>query len=69
MGLVTITAYGAVALGVVALTVLPRARPDLLERPSVLADRMMREPAARVVLVVFWWWVGWHFLAGVTLAR
>ncbi|AXH97553.1 DUF6186 family protein [Ornithinimicrobium avium] len=68
MRLVTVAAYSAVALLVAALLVLPRVRPDLLERPSVLADRMMGEPAARVVLVVFWWWLGWHFLAGATLA-
>jgi hypothetical protein len=28
---------------------------------------VLRDRAARVMLIVFWWWLGWHFLAGVTL--
>lgn len=68
MGAVTVTAYGVLALVVLALVVLPRVRADLVERPASLADRLMSQPAARVVVVVFWWWLGWHFLAGVTLA-
>lgn len=30
-------------------------------------DRLMSDRGIRVAVIVIWWWLGWHFLAGVTL--
>ncbi|HEU0257670.1 MAG TPA: DUF6186 family protein [Microbacteriaceae bacterium] len=32
-----------------------------------LFDRAMADRRIRVALIVIWWWLGWHFLAGQTL--
>lgn len=29
-------------------------------------DRMMADRTVRVAMLVIWWWLGWHFLAGET---
>jgi uncharacterized membrane protein (DUF106 family) len=42
-----------------------RARsPDArLPRAGDCFGHLMRPPLGRVVFVVSWWWIGWHFLA------
>ncbi|OJX62927.1 MAG: hypothetical protein BGO95_10925 [Micrococcales bacterium 73-13] len=32
-----------------------------------LLDGILAERAPRVTLVLFWWWLGWHFLVGQTV--
>lgn len=32
-----------------------------------LFDRLLDDRAVRIAVVVVWWWLGWHFLAGTTL--
>jgi len=32
-----------------------------------LLDAVLAERAPRFVLVLFWWWLGWHFLVGQTV--
>lgn len=32
-----------------------------------LFDRLMSDPPVRLAIIVLWWWLGWHFLAGQTL--
>ena len=32
-----------------------------------LLDEVLAERAPRFVLVLFWWWLGWHFLVGQTV--
>ncbi|WP_029146119.1 DUF6186 family protein [Microbacterium luticocti] len=34
---------------------------------TAMFDRMLSDPAIRVAVIVCWWWLGWHFLAGQTL--
>lgn len=34
---------------------------------TAMFDRLMSERGIRVAVIVIWWWLGWHFLAGVTL--
>ncbi|TQK18807.1 hypothetical protein FBY40_1296 [Microbacterium sp. SLBN-154] len=61
---VTIAGYLLVACGAVAMTALPRVRPDgFAPATSVLDDTLASMPA-RITLITFWWWLGWHFLIG-----
>ncbi|WP_345183865.1 DUF6186 family protein [Microbacterium panaciterrae] len=32
-----------------------------------LFDRLLDDRAVRIAVIVIWWWLGWHFLAGATL--
>ena len=32
-----------------------------------LFDRLLEDRSVRVAVIVVWWWLGWHFLAGETL--
>lgn len=30
-------------------------------------DRALEDRTVRLAVIVIWWWIGWHFLAGQTL--
>jgi len=32
-----------------------------------MLDAVLAERAPRIVIVLFWWWLGWHFLVGQTV--
>jgi hypothetical protein len=32
-----------------------------------LFDRLLDDRPVRLAVIVVWWWLGWHFLAGQTL--
>lgn len=34
---------------------------------TALFDRLLADRAVRLAVIVIWWWLGWHFLAGQTL--
>lgn len=38
-----------------------------LAKVTEMLDSVLAERAPRIVLVVFWWWLGWHFLVGQTV--
>ena len=54
----------AVLLGLVTWRI-GRTDPDA--RVSDLFDRLLDDRAVRIAVIVIWWWLGWHFLAGATL--
>ena len=48
-----------------ASRVLHARRPDAAV--TAMFDRMLSDRRIRLVVIVLWWWLGWHFLAGQTL--
>ncbi|GAA3752750.1 hypothetical protein GCM10022240_02230 [Microbacterium kribbense] len=34
---------------------------------TAMFDRLMSTGPVRIAVIVIWWWLGWHFLAGQTL--
>lgn len=42
-------------------------RMDAEASVTALFDRVMTSRAARIAIIVMWWWLGWHFLAGQTV--
>lgn len=34
---------------------------------TAMFDRLLDDRAVRIAIIVIWWWLGWHFLAGTTL--
>ena len=50
-------------LGSLALLVLlSHRRPTAVARVSEMADAATRRRLGRVIVLVVWWWMGWHFL-------
>lgn len=60
---ITIAVYLVLLAAALVLTAIPHRRPEVLAPVSSLVDTIMDDPAARLTLLVFWWWLGWHFLA------
>ncbi|SEH87413.1 MULTISPECIES: DUF6186 family protein [unclassified Leifsonia] len=60
-----ITVAGFVLCGILlaALVVQARISPLRVARLSSLLDLVMADRAARLTVMLFWWWLGWHFLA------
>lgn len=54
----------AVALAVTSI-VLQRRDPDV--NVTGMFDRIMGNRVNRIAVLLMWWWIGWHFLAGQTL--
>ncbi len=63
----TIAIYVLCLAAAVVLTIgghQPRWR---IARVTEMLDSILAERAPRVAIVVFWWWLGWHFLVGQTV--
>lgn len=58
---VTIVGFVLLGLVVVGLVIVGRRRPDLFSRLGSLFDRVMVTRSIRVTIVLFWFWLGWHF--------
>ncbi|MFE4469431.1 DUF6186 family protein [Leifsonia sp. NPDC056824] len=59
---VTIAGFVLCGLLIVALVIQSQRRPERIAPLSSLLDRVMADRAARVTILLFWWWIGWHFL-------
>ncbi len=57
----TIAGYALCGLAAVALVVVSRLRPKRFAPLGRVLDRVFASRAARVVIMVFWFWLGWHF--------
>jgi hypothetical protein len=58
----SIGGYLLAALGALSLLLVGRIETSRVASFARLLDVVMRNRSARVGLVLFWWWVGWHFL-------
>lgn len=50
--------FGLIGL---ALWVWARRSPETIARFGTLLDRVLITRSVRITLVVFWFWLGWHF--------
>jgi hypothetical protein len=64
-----ITIVGFVAVGVFGLVLAwyGRRSPDHVAPFGTLLDRVMASRAIRITILVFWWWLGWHFFVAAPL--
>ena len=60
--IVTIAGFIACGLAFLVLVLTSRREDSRLASFGELLDGVMQGRAARVTIVVFWWWIGWHFL-------
>lgn len=64
MHAITVAGYLVLVAAIVALTAWPYVRPGTVAPFGALLQEAMEERAMRVTVMVFWWWLGWHFLLG-----
>ncbi|XPP25685.1 MAG: DUF6186 family protein [Leucobacter sp.] len=62
LSIVTFSLCGAAL--VIATMFLRRGDPEATV--TGMFDRMMADRVVRVAVLLIWWWLGWHFLAGQT---
>lgn len=60
--LIVLSLYAALALTMGALILLGHRPGTRLLPPSALFRTILVHRSVRVVILLFWWWLGWHFL-------
>lgn len=64
---ITVGGYLVVVLLGLLLASFSRRNPGLIAPLHRLLSVVFASRSARLLLVGFWWWLGWHFLVGPTL--
>ncbi|MCC6376877.1 MAG: hypothetical protein IT191_07650 [Microbacteriaceae bacterium] len=65
--ILTISAYLLCLAIAVGIEVAGNRNPERLAPLGHLLDEVMESRSARIGILMFWWWVGWHFLVGQTV--
>ncbi len=60
--LLVVTGYVLVPVMGLALVVAGRLKPETIAPLGTLVRRVFTHRAARITLLLFVWWLGWHFL-------
>lgn len=60
--LVTIAGFVACGIAMLVLVITSRRESSRLATFGELLGAVMEDRAARITIVLFWWWIGWHFL-------
>ena len=61
-GALTAAGYAALTACLVVAALVAWLRPELVPRVSDVVRHAGRTRAGQLVLVLAWWWLGWHFL-------
>lgn len=64
--IVSIAFFALCALAMALLTWRIKVSDDQAS-VTELFDRLLDDRTVRLAVIVIWWWLGWHFLAGATL--
>ena len=65
--LLTIAGFVACLVAVGALELLARRDPEKMTSLTSMIDHVVAVRSARIGILLFWWWLGWHFLVGQTV--
>lgn len=65
--ILTICAYLVCLVAAVVVEIAARRDPERIAPIGNLMDRVMETRSARIGILLFWWWLGWHFLVGKTV--
>jgi Family of unknown function (DUF6186) len=58
-----ILGFAVIFAGTAAAIITSYVRPDRLAKVSETLDRLTRTRTAKIIAVLIWAWLGWHFLA------
>lgn len=64
--IVSILAFVVCAIALLVTTIVLGHR-DPEATVTAMFDRIMANRVNRIAVLLIWWWIGWHFLAGQTL--
>jgi hypothetical protein len=67
MRIATVVVYLACVLAAIGLMLVSRRSSTAMASVEGLLDVVLADRAVRVTLILFWWWLGWHFLVGQTV--
>ena len=56
------TVFVLLGAALVGVELVARRAPARFATVGVTARWILQRRSARVAILVFWWWVGWHFL-------
>ena len=65
--LLTVAGFVACLLLIVILDLVARREPQTVTPLASMIDHVMASRSARIGILLFWWWLGWHFLVGQTV--
>ncbi|MCC6270301.1 MAG: hypothetical protein IT190_03405 [Microbacteriaceae bacterium] len=65
--LLTVAGFVACLLLIVILDLVARREPQKVTPLASMIDHVMASRSARIGILLFWWWLGWHFLVGQTV--
>jgi Mn2+/Fe2+ NRAMP family transporter len=65
--ILTLSGFVACALMAAALVILGNRDRAHIAPLADLLDQVMATRAARLAILVFWWWLGWHFFVARTV--
>ena len=65
--LITIAGFLACLVAIGVLEVIAKRNPERLTPLTSMIDHVMSTRSARIGILLFWWWLGWHFLVGQTV--
>lgn len=60
--IITILGYLLDGLAAVGLITVAKLKSNWVASFGELLDQVMASRAARVTIMLFWWWLGWHLL-------
>jgi hypothetical protein len=63
----TIAGYIACLVAALALVAISHRRSAPFATLSEVLDVVLADRAVRIAIIVFWWWLGWHFLVARTV--
>lgn len=63
----TIGGYLVCLLAALALVVISHRRDAPFATLGEVLDQVFADRAVRITIIVFWWWLGWHFLVARTV--
>lgn len=61
-GALTAAGYAALTACLAVVALVAWRWPGLVPRVSDVVQHAARTRAGQLVLVLMWWWLGWHFL-------
>ena len=65
--ILSLSGFVVYLIALVGLELIGRREPALLAPAGDLFDRVLASRSARLTIVVFWWWLGWHILVAQTV--
>ncbi len=63
----TIAGFLACLIAVGILELIAKRNSEKLMPLTSTVDHVMATRSARIGILLFWWWLGWHFLVGETV--